>query len=383
MTVEAVVSIGREPIGIGSGEVGSPIRVAIPDARLWGPDDPFLYDLQVSLTGAEGGDRVASYFGMRSISYGIVDGVVRPLLNGQFVFQIGTLDQGFWPDGLYTAPTDEAVRFDLQAQKDLGFNTVRKHLKVEPARWYHWADRLGMLVWQDMPSLPVFPPQRGVAPPPGAGRQNFENELHRLITQLRGWTCIVQWQPFNEEWAAYDRTRIAALVNEWDPTRPVDIDSGGTDDGAGDRVDDHVYPGPEPDRGQPPLRAPTATRVAVIGEYGALGLVVPGHEWQAGAGGPGPGWMARDSSALTDAYVRRTQRLRRLMTDPGTSAAIYTQITDVENECNGLWTYDRLVLKVKAERVRAASLAVRSAAAEASSRELKRRLHGRGGTSLG
>ena len=231
---------------------------------LWSPEDPFLYDLRVTLSGLGGSDTVGSYFGMRSISKGEVDGVLRPLLNGEFVFQLGLLDQGFWPDGLYTAPTDEALRFDLQQHKNLGFNTVRKHIKVEPARWYYWADRLGLLVWQDMPSLPVsltIPPTPPPQPPPG-DRQNFEDELHRIIDQLRGFTSIVQWQPFNESWGAYDRARIATLVKSWDPTRLVDIDSGGflnlandTDQigdpamgppsNVGDCIDDHIYPGPK------------------------------------------------------------------------------------------------------------------------------------------
>ena len=378
--LHVVVSGGGEHVASVDGFVGEIIYVPISGARLWSPEDPFLYDLRVTLTGPGGGDTVGGYFGMRSISTGFVDGFLRPLLNGEFVFQLGTLDQGFWPDGLYTAPTDDALKFDLQQHKNLGFNTVRKHIKVEPARWYYWADTLGLLVWQDMPAMPVSPPNPGVAPPVG-DRPNFEDELHRIIDQLRGFTSIVQWQPFNESWAAYDRARIAALVKSWDPTRLVDIDSGGIlllpnssdhiddppKDGdwpiVGDCIDDHVYPGPE--NGPYLPRSSSTTRVAVVGEFGASGLVVVGHEWHPGGGFTLPGCpLFADSAALTEWYVERMDLARDAILTRGLSAAIYTQLTDVEDERNGLWTYDRQVLKVDAEQVMRANLNARTAAAK-------------------
>ncbi len=350
--VQVTVSSGGTTVATATGMVGATIRIPIPNAHLWSPDDPFLYDLRVTLTGTGGGDAVGGYFGMRSIGKAVVNGWLRPVLNGRFVFQIGTLDQGYWPDGIYTAPTDEALRFDLQQQKNLGFNTVRKHIKVEPARWYYWADRLGLLVWQDMPSM-----RTGVTPST-SDRANFESELHRVVDQLRGITSIVQWQPFNEGWGEYDAGRIADLVKSWDPTRLVDANSGanccGSDPGNGDAIDDHIYVGPGT------THTPTATRVAELGEFGGLGLIVAGHEWQPGAGF---GYeMEPDSATLAKRYVEVTDTLQGLVYSRGLSASIYTEPTDVENERNGLYTYDRQVLKVDAGQVRAANLAVQAAA---------------------
>ncbi len=350
--VQAAVSTGGQTIATATGTVGGTIRIPIPNARLWSPDDPFLYDLQVSLTGVGGGDTVGGYFGLRSIAKAVINGWLRPVLNGRFVFQIGTLDQGYWPDGVYTAPTDDALRFDLQQQKNLGFNTVRKHVKVEPARWYYWADRLGLLVWQDMPAM-----KTGFTPST-SDRATFESELHRIVDHLRGITSIVQWQPFNEGWGEYDAGRIADLVKSWDPTRLVDANSGsnccGSDPGNGDTIDDHIYVGPGT------THTPSATRVAQLGEFGGLGLIVPGHEWQPGAGF---GYeMEPDSATLTRRYVEVTDTLQGLIFARGLSASIYTEPTDVENERNGLYTYDRQVLKVNAGQVQAANLAVQAAA---------------------
>ncbi|GAA5087381.1 hypothetical protein HNP84_001307 [Thermocatellispora tengchongensis] len=349
--VRAEALSGGQVVGTATGAVGAHLRVPVPNARLWTPDDPFLYDLRVTLTGTGGGDTVTGYFGMRSVGKAMVGGVLRPTLNGRFVFQFGTLDQGYWPDGIYTAPTDAALRFDLEQQKALGYNTVRKHVKVEPARWYYWADRLGLMVWQDMPSM-----RTGVSPS-ASDRANFESELRRMVDHLRGFPSIVQWVPFNEGWGEYDPARIADLVKGWDPSRLVNNNSGsnccGFDGGNGDVIDDHIYVGP----GNP--QRPTATRVAVLGEYGGFGLRSPGHEW------PGTGFayeMAPDAATLTDRYVLAAERLKPLLLDYGLSAAVYTQPTDVENEVNGIWTYDRVVRKMDAARVRAANLGVLAAA---------------------
>ena len=247
-TVTAQVLSGGTVVGTASGAQGAHLRIPVPNARLWNPDDPFLYDLRVTLSG---GDSVGGYFGMRSLGKAMVGGALRPLLNGKFVFQMGTLDQGYWPDGIYTAPTDEALRFDLERQKALGFNMVRKHVKVEPARWFYHADRIGLMVWQDMPSM------FGTA---AADRTNFESELRRIVDQLRGITSIVQWVPFNEGWGEYDPARIADLVKSWDPTRLVNNNSGsnccGFDGGNGDVIDDHIYVGP----GAPTCPQPRASR---------------------------------------------------------------------------------------------------------------------------
>jgi len=345
-TVTAEVLSGGQIVGSASGSPGQHLRVPVPNARLWTPEDPFLYDLRVRLSG---GDAVGGYFGMRSVGKGMVGGVMRPLLNGKFVYQMGTLDQGYWPDGIYTAPTDEALRFDLERQKALGFNMVRKHVKVEPARWFYWADRLGLLVWQDMPSM---------FSNAAADRANFESELRRVVDQLRGYTSIVMWVPFNEGWGEFDPARIADLVRSWDPSRLVNNNSGsnccGFDGGNGDIIDDHIYVGP----GTPNL--PTATRAAVLGEYGGIGLRVSGHEWS-----PGNGFgyeLVGDSATLTRRYADITGAIRDLVYPRGLSASVYTEPTDVENEVNGFYTYDRRVLKMDGAQVLAVNNAVRAAA---------------------
>ncbi|RCG31441.1 beta-galactosidase [Sphaerisporangium album] len=350
--VRAEVLSNGAVVASATGTPGQLLRVPIPSPHLWTPDDPFLYDLRVSLTGTGGGDVVGGYFGMRSIGKAMVGGVLRPVLNGKFVYQLGTLDQGYWPDGIYTAPTDEALRFDLEKQKSLGFNMVRKHIKVEPARWFYWADRLGLMVWQDMPSM-----RTGVTPST-ADRAVFESELRRVVDQLKGITSIVLWVPFNEGWGEYDPARIADLVKSWDPTRLVTNNSGsnccGFDGGNGDTIDDHIYVGP----GSP--TPPTATRVAVLGEYGGLGLRVSGHEWS-----PGNGFgyeMLPTSAALTQRYVDITGRLRDLIFTRGLSASVYTEPTDVENEVNGFYTYDRRIEKMDFAQVRTVNNSVKAAA---------------------
>jgi Alpha-L-arabinofuranosidase B (ABFB) domain/Glycosyl hydrolases family 2, sugar binding domain/Glycosyl hydrolases family 2 len=348
--VTAEVLSGGSVVGTASGSVGANIRVPVPNAHLWTPDDPFLYDLRVTLTGTGGGDTVGGYFGMRSIGKAMLGGVLRPTLNGKFVYQLGTLDQGFWPDGIYTAPTDTALRFDLEQQKAMGFNTVRKHIKVESDRWFYWADRLGLMVWQDMPAL------ASGREPSSAGRTRFEKELRAMVDQHKGITSIVQWIPFNEGWGEYDAGRIADLVKSWDPTRMVNHDSGSNccdsdpDPGNGDVIDDHQYLGPGISR------APTSSRYVVNGEYGGLGLRVPGHEWPT-SGKFAYEWQP-DSNALTNRYVQITSNLTNLIAMNGLSGSIYTQPTDVEEELNGFYTYDRQVAKMDLNRVRAVNLQV-------------------------
>ncbi|WP_158889166.1 AbfB domain-containing protein [Amycolatopsis anabasis] len=354
-TVRVTARDGGTVVATGTGAPDTELRLNVPNPRLWSPDNPFLYDLEATVEDGTGVlDRVGGYFGMRSIGKAQVNGVLRPVLNGQFVFQAGTLDQGYWPDGVYTAPTDEALKFDLQAHKDLGFNTVRKHAKVEPDRWYYWADKLGLLVWQDMPSM-ARPPANAEA---DAG---FKAELRALIDQLRGVTSIVQWVPFNEGWGAYQVGDITNQVKAWDPTRLVDNNSGvnccgEVDAGNGDVVDDHIYVGPDDlDDPDAPHQA-TATRVAALGEYGGLGLAVPGHVWK-----PGVEYSyekVRSAEALTNRYVHMQAEIQRLIPANGLSSAIYTQLTDVETEVNGLYTYDRRVLKPDAARLRKANRAL-------------------------
>jgi hypothetical protein len=347
-TAVVTASDGRRVVGRVTGRPGTELRLPVPNPKLWSPDRPFLYDLDVTLVDADGRklDTVGSYFGMRTVGVSQVDGVRRMVLNGKPVFQMGPLDQGFWPDGIYTAPTDSALRYDLEQTKLLGFNTVRKHVKVEPDRWYYWADRLGLLVWQDMPSM--------FGTPDGAERAQFEAELRTLVDQHRDHPSIVMWVPFNEGWGQYDQARIADMVKQWDPSRLVNNMSGinccgAVDGGNGDVMDFHIYPGP----GTP--GAPSATRASVLGEYGGLGLPVIGHTWSGG------GWgyaVEPDTEALTARYVQMSGRLRELRSCNGLSAAIYTQTTDVETELNGLMTYDRAVTKPDVSRVRTANQAV-------------------------
>jgi hypothetical protein len=356
--VRAEVLTGGAVVGTATGTVGTHLRVPVQNARLWSPSDPFLYDLRVTM----GTDVVTGYFGMRSLGKAVVGGVMRPLLNGKFVFQLGTLDQGFWPDGIYTAPTDEALRFDLERQKALGFNMVRKHIKVEPARWYYWADRLGLMVWQDMPALDA------VDDTPAASHTNYESELRRIVDQLKGTTSIVQWIPFNEGWGEYDNARIVDLVRSIDSTRLINHNSGSNCcvsdpmPGNGDVIDDHGY------QMSSGTRLPDATRIAVLGEYGGLGRRVTGSEWQPGAGFA-YGDLYSDEASLTTRYVTITSEVARFVQTRGLSASVYTEPYDVENEVNGFYTYDRRVLKMTATRVLAVNQQV---LASASGTELPR-----------
>lgn len=346
-----------------TGQPDTPLNLPMPNPKLWSPEHPFLYDLKVKLVDDHRPvDEVGSYFGMRSIGLKKVDGKLRPVLNGHFVFQIGPLDQGYWPAGIYTAPTDEAMKYDLVMTKKFGFNTVRKHVKVEPDRWYYYADKLGLLVWQDMPSM--FPPGDT---PNGAQAEEFEKELHQVVREHNNHPSIVRWAPFNEGWGEYDPARITNMVQRWDPSRLVDNNSGvnccgSVDGGNGDVVDWHTYGGVA---GFDSPR-PTGERAAVTGEYGGLALYVPGHTWSGDGFGHG---AVSSADELTHKYVEFNEKAERLMRRKGLSAAIYTQTTDVELELNGLMTYDRRVIKPDPQRVREANQALIDASRDLSSLE--------------
>lgn len=367
-----------------SGAPGVPLRVPVAHPRLWTPEDPHLYDLSVRLVSPSGKvvDEVDSYGGLRTIST-VRDPQGRPriALNGKITFLHGPLDQGYWPDGIYTAPTDDALRFDLERTKALGMNFVRKHAKVEPARWYYWTDKLGLLVWQDMPSLDVsLDVPVGPAPEPSPqAKTNFERELVAMIDQLRSVTSIVGWVPFNEGWGEFETARIAQVAKAADPTRMVNANSGVNccksrpDSRAGDVYDDHTYVGP----GRPVLHdnpgtghderltlgdrpIPLEHRVIVDGEYGGLGLVPQGNRW--------PGKlqayeMAENRARLTERYVEVSRDLEDAIRRGGLSGAIYTQTTDVENEVNGFMTYDRWLLKMTLRTVAERNRAVIAAGA--------------------
>ncbi len=341
----------------GFGKPNTAVEIAFPNAKPWEPESPTLYFAGVELLpanadGTFGGrvdDSVVSYFAMRKISLGKDEhGVQRLMLNNKPLFQYGPLDQGFWPDGLYTAPTDEALRYDIEMTKKLGFNMIRKHVKVEPDRWYYHCDKLGMLVWQDMPSgdkhaqwdpFGKFDNQEATRSKESSN--NFNREWKAIIDSLRNHPSIVMWVPFNEGWGQANTVAVTKWTKEYDPTRLVNCASGGNDFPVGDVIDVHRYPGPFAPK-------PTSDRAAVLGEFGGLGLPLEGHTWQGK-----DNWGYRSftkSDDLQKAYVGLLSSLRPMIAQ-GVSAAVYTQTTDVEIEVNGLMTYDRAVLKMDADTI--------------------------------
>ena len=363
LSIRATAFAHGRRVGSATGTSDRELRLPIPEAHPWTPDDPFLYRIVVEI---RGGDRVGSYVGMREIAVADVGGAPHLVLNGRFVFQLSTLQQGFWPDGIYTPATDAAMVFDVAGNKSLGFNTIRKHQKVEPDRWYYHADRLGQLVWQDLPATATgSQPSTGTDPatrPPADGRRGFEQELRRLIDQHRNHPSIVMWIPFNEGWGQYDIARIAALVKQWDPTRVVDEmsgpDTGHIEAGGGDVLDYHNI------GFSPPAPVPSTAdgRAAIIGEFGAYGLVVPGHLWDPShTQSPAP---VPDAATLNDKYVAIMAEIAGYARDQSLSAANYNLYEDCEHQVNGLYTYDRKVLKADKGRVRAANLAVLAAGAQ-------------------
>ncbi len=327
--VEAVASVAGTEIARVTGSPNLDLVLNVPNAHLWSPDDPFLYDLKVTLRDKDKAvDSVASYFGMRKVALGKSDqGFTQIELNNQFVFQVGTLDQGFWPDGIYTAPTDGALRSDIEFLKKSGFNLTRKHVKVEPDRWYYWCDKLGLLVWQDIPSGNNATVD---------GRRDFENELHRIVDKLGNHPSLIVWVLFNEGWGQYDTEPLVEWLKKLDPSRLVDNASGWTDMHVGDLNDMHNYPGPN-------IPALEPHRAAVLGEFGGYGLTVPDHSWSPRTWGY---VMLTDPGELASRYSQALKQVWRLHHLRGLSAAIYTQTSDVETECNGLQTYDRAVIKI-------------------------------------
>ena len=337
------VTAGLKGVTVASVETRgiAPAVLEIPGPELWSPDDPVLYDIKAVLK-RDGRvlDEVSSYAGMRKISLGTDErGFLRLCLNNAPLFQIGPLDQGWWPDGLYTAPTDAALRYDIETIKALGMNMLRKHVKVEPDRLYYWCDKLGLLVWQDMPSA-LFK-RDGHTPEALAARDaQFEGEWKAVMDALANHPSIVMWVPFNEGWGQYDTERLAAWTKRHDPTRLVNNASGWTDKGVGDVSDIHSYPGPA----MPPVEE---ERAAVLGEFGGLGLPLIGHLWQ-----PEGNWGYRNFDDIRTYEARYAELIKNLypLVDKGLAAAVYTQTSDCEVEVNGLMTYDREVVKLEPAR---------------------------------
>ncbi|NUP21889.1 MAG: glycoside hydrolase family 2, partial [Streptomyces sp.] len=359
--VEAVARDAKgKVVGRVSGPADKQLTLPVAKQHLWSPDDPYLYDLDVKLTDGRATDKVTSYFGMREIGVKKVGGFNKLVLNGEPIFSLATLDQGFWPDGLYTAPSDEALAFDLKAHKQLGFNAVRKHIKVEPARWFYHADKLGLLVWQDFVSGNITDE---------SGQQAFVEQGRETMRQHHNAPSVIGWIVFNEGWGEWSREetgRITEAVRAADPSRVVNAHSGVNccnskgDSGKGDIIDHHDYNNTDP-------AFPDDTRAAMDGEHGGFVLRTPGHMWP---GAPTVIYSGVNSKEeLTRKYVENTEQFYLAQAGAELSGSVYTQITDLENELNGLYTYDRREIKVDAAQVRAANRRVIAAGAAAGSRK--------------
>ncbi len=346
---------GNEKIAEKTGTDTSVI-LSIPGAELWSPSNPFLYDLKVTvMRKGKAVDEVKSYFAMRKISVAPDEhGIKKMLVNNKFLFEFGPLDQGWWPDGLYTAPTDAALKFDIEKTKEMGFNMIRKHIKVEPARWYYYCDSIGIMVWQDMPSGDLgnhWEPRPGVLgratdrdrTPESEGY--YRKEWNAIMDALHNFPSIIVWVPFNEAWGQFKTVEITNWTKQKDPSRLVNSASGGNFFPVGEIEDLHNYPDPAMPR--PDIFGDK--KALVLGEFGGLGLPVQGHTWQE----KNWGYQSfKSNDSLFKRYESLTEKLAELI-KAGLSAAVYTQTTDVEGEVNGFMTYDRKVMKMPIEKLKA------------------------------
>ncbi len=350
--VEVKVKEGSRVIASGQSINNLPVEIVMPEnVKLWSPDSPHLYDLEITLSdGNKQLDKVDSYAAMRKYSMKRdAKGIVRMQLNNKDLFHFGPLDQGWWPDGLYTAPTDEALEYDVIKTKDFGFNMIRKHVKVEPARWYTHCDRHGIIVWQDMPNGDRSPEWQMRQYFNGMDRvrsaeseANFRKEWKEIMDYLYSYPSIGVWVPFNEAWGQFKTQDIAQWTKQYDPSRLVNPASGGNHYTVGDILDLHQYPAPQ-------LYLYDAQRATVLGEYGGIGWANKEHLWE-----PDRNWgyvQFNSAKEVTDEYVKYAEQLKDLIRQ-GFSAAVYTQTTDVEVEVNGLMTYDRKLVKVEEPRIK-------------------------------
>ena len=355
--VEVAILDGGKQIATAKGVAGKALRLAVKSPKLWSPENPVLYDMKVSLfSNGKKIDEVSSYTAMRKISTKRdANGIMRMQLNNKDYFQYGPLDQGWWPDGLYTAPTDEALLYDIKKTKDWGFNMIRKHVKVEPARWYYHCDKEGILVWQDMPSGDHGNRWEPHVYNGGTDKNrsdesiaNYYQEWKEIMDLCISHPSVVMWVPFNEAWGQFKTEEVIAWTKKYDPSRLVNPASGGNHRACGDVLDLHNYPGPN-------MFLFDAVRVNVLGEYGGIGLPLEGHLWQ-----QGKNWgyvQFKNSDEVTAEYVKFANELKD-MVKRGFSAAVYTQTTDVEGEVNGLMTYDRKVIKINEKAVKEANQSV-------------------------
>ncbi len=347
----------RMGLVVAQGETNRPFRMSVQGFTPWSPKEPHLYDFSVKM----GDDTVESYFGMRKIELKEdQNGIKRLFLNGEPYFHNGVLDQGYWPDGLYTAPSDETMVNDIQTVKDLGFNMLRKHAKTEPLRWYYHCDRLGMLVWQDMPNggekydpltvtAPLFTGANmgdnryaRFARQSEEGREQFVRELDEMVSALYNCVCIAVWVPFNEGWGQFNAADIAARLHSIDPCRLVDHSSGWHDQGAGDIYSRHVYFKPYK------FKADDKGRAAALTECGGYSLRIEGHSEKTREFGYK---RLKNKEGLMAAYKKLYEQEIIPAIENGLCAAVYTQLSDVEGETNGLLTYDREVLKLPPEEI--------------------------------
>lgn len=357
--VEVQVSDAGRTVAKAKSINGEPVIVDMPaDVQWWSPANPKLYDLEIILRNPDGkvSDRVKSYAAMRKFSTARDEnGIVRLKLNDRDLFQYGPLDQGWWPDGLYTAPSYDAMVYDVDKTLDWGFNMIRKHIKVEPALWYTYCDRNGVIVWQDMPSGDKGPEWQNHRYFDGTelkrseeSEASYRKEWREIMDCLYNYPCIGVWVPFNEAWGQFKTPEIAAWTKAYDHSRLVNPASGGNFYTCGDILDLHNYPGPA-------MYLYDAQRANVLGEFGGIGMVVKDHIWT-----PDRNWgyiQFKTPEEVTDKYVEYAAQLRNLVRK-GFSAGVYTQTTDVEVEVNGLMTYDRKVIKIDEARVREANKAL-------------------------